>query len=445
MKMIGKFINTKILIFSLMVLLMFMFAACSSDDEDLNDENGDTLVTSIQVTSEDNATTISELAGTLQMHATVMPEDATDASYTWSVVNETGVASISPDGLLTAESNGTVIVTATSVSTPDVTGTKTITISQPEADMDATLTQLHVDGQSVLGFDPLVLTYVQLLSEGTTQTPVVTATEYDSTANVDIVDAADVTAEDIADRTTTITVTTTDDVQTIYKVVFESHIEAVDLGSAADFVILAESGVSTAPPSVITGDLGLSPVAATYFTGFSLTMHASGEYSLSDQVTGKLYAADYTSPTPSKLTTAVEDMKLAYDDAAGRDAHYTELYSGDLSGKTLTPGVFKFGTSVLINTDLTLKGSPTDVWIFQISGGLTMASNINIILEDGADAQNIFWQVSDTVTIGAGSHFEGIFLAKTNISMETNASINGHLYAQTSISLDAVTVTKVIE
>ncbi len=219
----------------------------------------------------------------------------------------------------------------------------------------------------------------------------------------------------------------------------------VDLGSAADFVILAESGVSTSTESVITGDVGLSPSAATYLTGFSLTMHESGEYALSDQVVGKLYASDYTSPTPSKLTTAIADMMIAYEDAAGRAANYNELYSGDLSGQTLTPGVYKFGTSVLINTELILNGSADDVWIFQISGNLTMASDISIILEGGALAENIFWQVGDTVSIGTGAHFEGVVLAKTNIVMETGASMNGQLYAQTSISLDAATITKATE
>ncbi len=444
MSHIRKIISTKLLVITFLFLTLFVISACNSVDDD-TDPSEDVLVTSIEVTSANNATTITTFSGTLQMSATVLPEDATDATVTWSVDNVTGAAMISSSGLLTAETNGTVTVTATSVSTPAITGTKVITITQPDAIMDATLTALNVDGQTVLAFDPLKLSYIHVVSTEATQTPTITVTAYASTSTVDIDEASDITSSDIADRTTTITVTTADDEQYTYTVVFESQTEKVDLRSAADFVILAKTGVSTATTSTITGNIGVSPAAATYVTGFSVTMHASGEYATSDQVTGNIYASDYTSPTPTKLTTAVEDMLLAYSDAAGRAANYTELYSGDLSGKTLTPGVFKFGSSVLINQDLTLNGSATDVWIFQISGNLTMASDINIILEGGALAENIFWQVSDTVTIGSGSHFEGIILAKTNISFGTNASINGQLYAQTAVTLDAATVTKVKE
>lgn len=135
-------------------------------------------------------------------------------------------------------------------------------------------------------------------------------------------------------------------------------------------------------------------------------------------------------------------MKTAYSDAAGRAATYNELFAGDLSGKTLTTGVYKYSSSVLINTDVTFKGTATDVWIIQISGSLTQAENISIILSGGALAKNIFWQVADTVVIGTGAHFEGVVLAKTNISVRTNASINGQLFAQTAVTLDANIIVK---
>jgi hypothetical protein len=218
--------------------------------------------------------------------------------------------------------------------------------------------------------------------------------------------------------------------------------DVVVLGEANDFVILAESGVSTTTGSNVTGDIGVSPSVATYVTGFGLIMDSTGTFATSSLVTGKIYAADYTSPTPTTLTTAIENMRTAYTDAAGRTANYTELYSGDLSEKTLTAGVYNFGTSVLINKDLTLSGSSTDVWIFQIAGGLTMASDIQITLKGGALAKNIIWQVADTVAIGSGSDFAGIVLAMTDISMGTNSSIRGRLFAQTAVNLDATTVVK---
>ena len=219
-----------------------------------------------------------------------------------------------------------------------------------------------------------------------------------------------------------------------------NNVKPVGLGLAGSFAILTESGISTVPDSVITGDIGVSPIAATAITGFSLTLDSTGVFSTSTQIIGKAYAADYTSPTPSNLTTAISNMETAYTDAAGRAANYTELYAGDISGQTLTPGVYKWGTGVSINANVTLKGGANDVWIFQIAQGITQASDTKIILTGGAQAKNIFWQVAETVAIGTRAHFEGIILGKTNITLNTNASINGRLLAQTAVTLISNTV-----
>lgn len=92
----------------------------------------------------------------------------------------------------------------------------------------------------------------------------------------------------------------------------------LNLGAAGSYVILAETGISTVSPSTITGDLGVSPAAATYITGFSLIADPTNVFSTSSQVTGKVYAADYASPTPTNLTAAVADMGTAFTAAAGR-------------------------------------------------------------------------------------------------------------------------------
>lgn len=217
---------------------------------------------------------------------------------------------------------------------------------------------------------------------------------------------------------------------------------AVDLGTAGNYVILAKTGVSTEPTSAVTGDVGLSPAAETYLTGFSQT-GATG-YATSPQVTGKLYAADMTSPTPSNLTTAISDMQTAYNFAAGRTKPDTlNLKSGAIGGETLAPGLYKWTSSVEISgSDLTLSGTNTDTWIFQVDGDLTVASAKLVILAGGALAENIVWQVAGSVTLGANSHFEGVVLCKTNIAMQTSSSLNGRLLAQTSVSLDKATVTQ---
>ena len=443
MSTLKRIFSTKNIMFTIIVMMLFTFAACTPK-EDPSDvlPTGSIAVTSVVVSATGSATTITTLGGTLQMTSVLLPANATNLTVTWSVVSGTGSATISSAGLLTAVTNGTVTVIATSNSNASVYGSKVITLSnQVAANMNATLTDLKISGLSVLGFNPSQESYVHVLSSGETTTPIVTAVKYDSAATVVITPATDVTSADVTDRTTVVVVTNNSVIIT-YTIVFETHNAPIDLGAAGNYVVLAQTGISTATSSNITGDIGVSPSPASYVTGFSLIMDSTGAFATSSQVTGKIYAADYTTPTPTELTTAVADMGTAYTDAAGRAANYTELYSGDLSGKTLSPGVYKFGSSVLINTELTLNGSSTDVWIFQIAGNLTMASDIQITLTGGADAKNIVWQVADTVAIGSGSHFEGTVLAMTNISMGTNSSINGRLYAQTAVTLDATTIVK---
>ena len=216
----------------------------------------------------------------------------------------------------------------------------------------------------------------------------------------------------------------------------------MNLGSAKTFVILAESGISTVPTAAVTGNLGVSPAAATSITGFSLSADATNVFSSSPQVTGKVYAADYTAPTPSNLTTAIGDMQTAFTDAAGRASGVTELGAGNIGGMTIAPGVYKWGTGLLIPTNVTLSGTATDVWIFQIAQDLTMNSSTKIILAGGALAKNVFWQVSGLVDLGTTAHCEGVVMTKTSVTLRTGASINGRLFAQTAVNIDGSTVVE---
>lgn len=216
----------------------------------------------------------------------------------------------------------------------------------------------------------------------------------------------------------------------------------VDLGTAGDYAILAKSGISTVPTSAITGNIAVSPAAATYITGFALIADATNVFSTSTQVTGKVYAADYASPTPANLTTAVGDMETAFTDAAGRAPDVTELGAGNIGGLTLAPGVYKWSSGLLIPTSVTLNGRATDVWIFEIAQDLTMSSATSIVLAGGALPKNIFWQVSGKVDIGTTAHFEGVVLTQTAVTLQTGASVNGRLLAQTAVSIDASTIVQ---
>jgi hypothetical protein len=216
----------------------------------------------------------------------------------------------------------------------------------------------------------------------------------------------------------------------------------VDLGTAGNFRILAKSGISTTGTTSVTGDIGVSPIDSTAITGFGLIMDSSGTFSTSALVTGRVYAADYSPPTPTMMTTAVSDMENAYTDAAGRtNPDFTELGAGDITSMTLVPGLYKWGTGVSIGAaGVTLSGGASDVWIFQIAQDLTVGNGAIVTLSGGAQATNIFWQVAGQVTLGTTSQFKGIILCLTSIAMNTGANLDGRALAQTAVTLDATVV-----
>jgi hypothetical protein len=212
----------------------------------------------------------------------------------------------------------------------------------------------------------------------------------------------------------------------------------VNLGSAGDFTILAKSGISTTGATSITGDIGISPISATGLTGFGLILDSSNRFSTSALLTGKAYAADYTAPTPAKMSTAISDMEIAYTDAAGKtNPTATELGGGNIGGMVLAPGLYKWSSDVTIPTDLTLSGGANDIWIFQIAQNLTISSSMEIVLSGGAQASNIFWQVAGQTTLGTNSVFNGTILDQTAIVLNTGAKLNGRALAQTAVTLDA--------
>ncbi len=213
----------------------------------------------------------------------------------------------------------------------------------------------------------------------------------------------------------------------------------VNLGTAGDFVVLAKTAITTTGASSISGDIGISPAAASSIAGFGLVMDSSNTFSTSSLVEGKVYASNYALPTPTKMTTAISDMEAAYTAAAGQPADVPELGGGTVALQTLVPGVYKWSTPVTITTDLVLAGGPNDVWVFQMAQTLDLAAGMKILLSGGAQAKNIFWQVAGAVNLLAGSHFEGIILAKTNIAMRAGATFNGRLLAQTAVTLIGTT------
>ena len=230
-----------------------------------------------------------------------------------------------------------------------------------------------------------------------------------------------------------------------------SGASCVNLGTAANYAILANTGIHTdAAASVITGNIATGPgVTSTAITGFALTLPAASPFSTTPQVSGKVYAYDYAPPTPTEVNTASNAMGTAYTSAAGKTAvPGTCPGAGSFDGGVvppLAPGVYTCsGASgnVAIPNDFTLNGTSTDVWVFQIAGTLDEASAKHVLLTGGALPQNVFWQVAGAVTVGSTAHFEGIILGQTAVTFGHLSSINGRILAQTAATLDATTVTQ---
>jgi Ice-binding-like/Secretion system C-terminal sorting domain len=219
----------------------------------------------------------------------------------------------------------------------------------------------------------------------------------------------------------------------------------IDLGTAGNFRILANTGITGGAGSHITGDIGCLAAAST-ITGFNLVLDGGGTFATSSSVTGKVYAFNYAGSTPTNLTAAAGFMGTAYTNAANRTpipvGTFLNAGSGEIGNLNLGPGLYKWTSAVTISNDLTLTGNSTDVWIFQIASTLDMANGKQIILV-GALSSNVFWQVADQVTLIGTSAMKGIILGQTGIAMGDNGTLDGRALAQANVTLIHNTVLPV--
>lgn len=218
---------------------------------------------------------------------------------------------------------------------------------------------------------------------------------------------------------------------------FASDQLTVSLLTSNDFAILSETAITDVPSSIINWNVWASPI-----TGAAIGLSCS-------EVTWTIYSVDAAGPLPCRVTdawllgTAITHMEAAYNDAAGRAfPDQTELNWWNIGWLTITPGLYKWSTDVNIATDITISGDSNDVWIFQISWNLTIASAKKIKLFGWANAWNIFWQVDGPVgaTLGTDSTFNWTILSSKQIILQTNAILNWRAFAQTQVTLDHNTI-----
>ena len=215
------------------------------------------------------------------------------------------------------------------------------------------------------------------------------------------------------------------------------------LQTASNYAILSKSGdVTNRGLSSLIGNLGTSSIKSGALTGFGLVQKdITSTFAISDLVTGRVYAANYAVPTPAMLTIAVSDMLAAYLDAAIRsDPDSLNLSDGTLNGETFVPGLYRWESIVTVNNNITFDGGPNDIWIMQVIGPLSVATNSSMKLLSGAIAKNIFWQIAGEIDLATHSHFEGIVLGAKSGKFQFGSSINGCVLLQSNIALDDVTI-----
>ena len=199
---------------------------------------------------------------------------------------------------------------------------------------------------------------------------------------------------------------------------------AVPLGAADSFVVLAGAGVTNTGPTTLNGDLGTFPTTTITGAG-SLT------------ITGTNHAGD------GVTQQAKTDLVTAFNNAAGQGP--TSPIAADLGGQTLTAGVYNSSSSIGLTGALTLNaaGNPNAVFVFQAGSTLTTASGSQIVLANGAQACNVYWQIGSSATLGTGSSFKGTIIAQASITVTTGASVEGRVLARDgAVTLDTNTITK---
>lgn len=212
--------------------------------------------------------------------------------------------------------------------------------------------------------------------------------------------------------------------------------KAPTLGLAKQFGLMAYVSIASSQQSSISGKVGLKPGVRSLL-GLSATEVSGG---LAD-----IYAGDDSGEAQNYLTMAREDLVAAYKEVYAREADKDKVgaYRGDISGKTLPPGTYRFSNGLAVASDVILEGEENDVWIFQVDGDINLAANTHISLSGGAQAKNVYWQASGRVILGSGSQASGTFMNQLTAELKQGAQVVGRVLCKNGkVLLTGATITK---
>jgi hypothetical protein len=217
------------------------------------------------------------------------------------------------------------------------------------------------------------------------------------------------------------------------------------LGSLCRYAILAETAITNTGTLDLTGDMGLSPTTFAAIVGFGLKLDSKKAFSKSGLVNGEVFAADYRGGTTTEdLATDIRAMEALYTEMSTLPAT-TTLSGTSISGLVWTAGVYKYDGAITMaaDTNVTLTGCASSVFVIQSTGALTLGANAVIELVGGVQAKNVYWTAVGA-TFGTGAQFKGVLLSSTAATYGAGAEHFGHVYAQTAVTMGTeVTITAI--
>jgi methionine-rich copper-binding protein CopC len=362
-------------------------------------------------------------AGTI---ATFTPASTLAPGTTFTATLTTGITDLAENALAS-----NFVWSFTTGTSADTTAPTVISTNPADAATGVAINR-RINAAFSEALDPLTITTATFALRGPGITPVLGTVAYDVASRI----ATLTPTSDLA-LSTTFTATLTTGIRDLAGNALASNFvwhfttgtedaqAPAPLGSANAFAVLAGSTVTNTGPTILNGDLGVSP--GTAVTGFPPGI-----------VHGTIHAGD------SAAAQAKLDLTTAYNDAAGRSTSPITV-SGNLGGQTLAPGLYKSTSSLAISSgDLTLdaQGDANAVFIFQMASTLTTTVGRQIILSGGAKAANVFWQVGTSATLGTNSVFQGNILADQSITLTTGATLNGRALTRIgAVALDSNAIT----